>query len=170
MSCKTANFYPETFSGAPSASPKAGLHWITGTEIEQSDVDEVWQSATSSSEQLCEALNDIAKKLCSLSEEDLIMYNGTTTLLDDRFSRTIESLEMCADEISDWYSSTLANVRGQFINYKVINTHGCTAYDKNIYGTDPKTGEEKVVGTEKRHKCSCGCDNLAAGCPKCGGE
>ena len=33
-----------------------------------------------------------------------------------------------------------------------------------------KTGEEKVVGTEKRHKCSCGCDNLAAGCPKCGGE
>ena len=170
MSCKTANFYPETFGGAPSASPKAGLHWMAGTKIEQSEVDEVWQSATSSSEQLCDALNDIAKKLCSLSEEYLIMYNGTTTLLDDRFSRTIESLETCADKINDWYSSTLGNVKGQFLNYKEINTHGCTAYDNNIYETDKKTGTSVLVKTEKRHKCSCGYDNLADGCPLCGGE
>ena len=168
MSCKMANFYPETFSGAPSASPAGGLHWAVGTKIEQGEIDEVWQSATSSSEQLCEALNDIAKKLCSLSEEDLIMYNGTTTLLDDRFSRTIESLETCADKISDWYNSTLGNVKGQFLNYKEINTHGCTAYTKEVVTGYDKKGVA-IVAKEDRHKCSCG-DNLADGCPFCGGE
>ena len=141
-------------------------HWADGTEIEMSEVDNVWSSAKTCDSELVDVVNNWIKQVSQFADMNLILYNGSNLLVSDRI---MEIATLCQQYFAcreSWIRGNLDTAKKAFESYRDNNKHSCEETIKSEYsGYDDEDGNP-IYNKVPYHECGCG-ERKAAYCNKC---